>query len=106
MDRRSLLVSSLVASGVLAAGRARAVDSAADSFSHLTLLAALALTGHDAEAREALRRYVALPPNGPLKTIAAWKAHQTFIGGDPRFVEMNERTYDACVKQGCPSNDR
>jgi hypothetical protein len=38
---------------------------------------------------EALKRYLALPSTGPLKTIAAWKAHQTSIGGDPRFTEMN-----------------
>ena len=42
---------------------------------HMFLVAALALTGHDAEAREALQRYLALPSTGPLKTIAAWKAH-------------------------------
>jgi tetratricopeptide (TPR) repeat protein len=33
---------------------------------HATLVAALALTGHDAEAREALQRYLALPSIGPL----------------------------------------
>ena len=42
---------------------------------HTILVAALALTDHDAEAREALQRYLALPSTGPLKTIAAWKAH-------------------------------
>ena len=41
------------------------------------LVAALALTDHDAEAREALQRYLALPSTGPLKTIAAWKAYST-----------------------------
>ena len=44
-------------------------------YTHATLVAALALTGHDAEAREALQRYLALPSTGPLKTIAAWKAY-------------------------------
>jgi adenylate cyclase len=58
---------------------------------HMVLLAALALTDHDAEAREALQRYLALPSTGPLKTIAAWKAHQMSLGGDPRFVEKDER---------------
>jgi hypothetical protein len=37
-------------------------------------VAALALTGHDAEARQALQRYLALPSTGPLKTIAAFRA--------------------------------
>jgi adenylate cyclase len=40
-------------------------------WAHTVLVAALALTGHDAEAREALQRYLALPSAGPLKTIAA-----------------------------------
>ena len=44
-------------------------------YSHVILVAALALTGHDAEAREALQRYLALPSTGPLRTIAAWKAY-------------------------------
>ena len=65
-------------------------------------MAALALTDHDAEAREALQRYLALPSIGPLKTIAAWKAHQMSQGGDPRFVEMNERMYDGLRKAGMP----
>ena len=68
----------------------------------MILVAALALTGHDAEAREALQRYLALPSTGPLKTIAAWKAHQMSQHGDPRFVEMNERMYDGLRKAGMP----
>ena len=46
---------------------------------HLDLVAALALTGRDAEAREALQRYLALPSTGPLKTIAACKAHSSYV---------------------------
>ncbi len=66
-------------------------------------MAALALTDHDAEAREALQRYLALPSTGPLKTIAAWKAHLEFRStGDPRFVEVNERMYDGLRKAGMP----
>ena len=72
----------------------------------MILVAALALTGHDAEAREALQRYLALPSTGPLKTIAAWKAYYNSQvpeqGGDPRFVEMNERMYDGLRKAGMP----
>ena len=74
--------------------------------SHLVLVAALALIDHDAEAREALQRYLALPSTGPLRTIAAWKAHQMSQvpkqSGDPRFVEMNERSYDGLRKAGMP----
>jgi hypothetical protein len=43
-------------------------------------VAALALTEHGAEAREALQRYLALPSTGPLKTIAAWKAYNNALG--------------------------
>jgi adenylate cyclase len=84
------------------ARRAIATKPDYNNFSHLTLVAALALTGRDAEAREALQGYLALPSTGPLKTIAAWKAHQASIGGDPRFVEMNERMYDGLRKAGMP----
>jgi len=67
------------------------------------LVAALALTDHDAEAREALRRYLALPSTGPLKTIAEWKHH--FISEqhvDPRLVERDERTLAGLRKAGMP----
>jgi hypothetical protein len=51
---------------------------------------------------EALQRYLALPSTGPLRTIAAWKAHQMSVGGDPRFVEKDERLYDGLRKAGMP----
>ena len=57
------------------ARRAIAINPTYDPFTHVILVAALALTDHDAEAREALQRYLALPSTGPLKTIAAWKAY-------------------------------
>ena len=67
------------------ARRAIAIKPNYNQFSHLLLVAALALTGHDAEAREALQRYLALPSTGPLKTIAAWKAHWMSQSGDARL---------------------
>jgi adenylate cyclase len=69
---------------------------------HACLVAALALTGHDTEAREALQRYLALPSTGPLKTIAAWNAYYSAQGGGPARVELNERTYDGLRKAGMP----
>ena len=69
---------------------------------HATLVAALALAGHDADAREALQRYLALPSTGPLKTIAAWKAYISAQGGGPARVEANERAYDGLRKAGMP----
>ena len=71
-------------------------------FVHAALVAALALAGQDAEAREALKRYLALPSTGPLKTIAAWKAYYSAQGSDPPRVESNERTYDGLRKAGMP----
>jgi tetratricopeptide (TPR) repeat protein len=43
-------------------------------WTHAGLVAAFALSGHEAEAREALQRYLALASAGP-RTIAAWKAY-------------------------------
>jgi tetratricopeptide (TPR) repeat protein len=84
------------------ARRAIAIKPNYVSYIHLILVAALALTGHDAEAREALRGYLVLPSTGPLRTIAAWKALQISQSNDPRWVEMNERTYDGLRKAGMP----
>jgi len=69
-------------------------------WAHTMLVAALSLTGHDAEAREALKRYLALPSIGPLKSIAAWKAHLESQHWLPD--EVNERFYDGLRKAGMP----
>ena len=69
-------------------------------------MAALALTGRDAEAREALQRYFALPSTGALKTIAAWKAYYSAQGGDPPRVEANERQYEGLRKAGMPEGEK
>jgi adenylate cyclase len=84
------------------ARQAIAINPNYSQWIHATLVAALALTGHDAEAREALKRYLALPSTGPLKTIAAWKAYYSAQGGEPPRVEFNERTYDGLRKAGMP----
>ena len=74
-------------------------------YANVVLVAALALTDHDAEAREALQRYLA-PSTASFKTVAAWKAHLMSLapkqGVDPRFVEMSERSYDGLRKAGMP----
>ena len=72
-------------------------------WTHTMLVAALALTGHEAEAREALQRYLALPSIGPLKTIAAWKAHLESQHWVP--AEMSERMYDGLRKAGMPEGE-
>jgi adenylate cyclase len=67
---------------------------------HMNLVAALALTDHDAEAREALQRYLAPPSTGPLKTIAAWKALLEAEHWVP--AEVSDRMYDGLRKAGMP----
>ena len=84
------------------ARQAIAINPNYTQYIHTTLVAALALTGHDAEAREALQRYLALPSTGPFKTIAALKAYYSAQGGDPPRVEANERVYDGLRKAGMP----
>jgi tetratricopeptide (TPR) repeat protein len=65
------------------------------------LAAALALTGHEADAREALQRYLALPYSARLRTIAALKAYNARFT-DANSVESQERTYDGLRKAGMP----
>ena len=72
---------------------------------HAALIAALALAGHETDAREALKRYLALPSTGPLKTIAAFKAYFSAQGGRPSRVEANERVYDGLRKAGMPEGE-
>jgi tetratricopeptide (TPR) repeat protein len=84
----------------------RAIAVAPDKlpFVHAGLIAALALSARDAEAREALQRYLALPATA-LKTIATWKAYVAQAinpQGDPRSVELWERIIDGLRKAGMP----
>jgi len=72
---------------------------------YMPLVAALALSGQEAEAHEKLQEYLALSPNAPIRTIAAWKAYnERFTGArtDPRVLESHERGYDALRKAGMP----
>ena len=66
------------------------------------LAAALALSGHEAEAQDALQHYLALPSNRRAGTIAALKAYNARFGGDLRVLETQERTYDGLRKAGMP----
>jgi adenylate cyclase len=71
---------------------------------HKDLIAALALSGRDAEARDALQRFLALPPAG-LRTIAAWtvyRAQTTNEHSDPRLLESWDRTIEGLRKAGMP----
>jgi adenylate cyclase len=69
------------------------------------LVAPLALSGHETEAREALQRYLALPSSDQPKTIAGWKAyngHFVNANTDPRLLEAFDRFYEAVRKAGMP----
>jgi TolB-like protein/class 3 adenylate cyclase/cytochrome c-type biogenesis protein CcmH/NrfG len=82
----------------------RAIAIKPTHFAYLNLIAALALTGHDAEAHEALQNYLVSVPDGP-KTIAAWKAAAAQCCSayrDPHFQETWDRYYDGLRKAGMP----
>jgi TolB-like protein/class 3 adenylate cyclase len=90
------------------ARRAIAVGSS-EPYPHASLAAALALTGREAEASEALHRFLALPSSVGLRTIAAWKAYQAhYINArsDPRVLESYERTLEGLRKAGMPEGDK
>jgi adenylate cyclase len=77
-----------------------------DSYAHGDIIAALALTGHEADAREALQRFLALPPDPDgMRTIAAWKAYQDPRVGphsDPAVVDFFDRRIEGLRKAGMP----
>jgi adenylate cyclase len=77
-------------------------------FAYTTLVPALALTGHEAEAREVLQRYLALPFSARLRTIAALKAYNARFSGDARdarVLESEERSYDGLRRAGMPEEE-
>ena len=77
-------------------------------FPHLFLAAALALTGQEAEAREALQQYLALPSSERLRTIAAFKEYNArFINpnSDRRVLDNLERHYEGLRKAGMPEGE-
>ena len=72
---------------------------------HGILAAALALTGHEAEARDALERYMALRK---FKSIAAVKAALPPPSADPRvrasLIGFMPGLSRACARPGCRKN--
>ena len=84
------------------ARRAIAIGTS-NPFPHASLAAALALTGHEAEAREAMQHYLALPSSARLRTITAWKAYNARFSNpssDPRALESLERMREGLRKAG------
>jgi adenylate cyclase len=66
----------------------------------LALIASLSLSGHDEDARENLKQYLALPGNNP-KTIAQFKAQNPY-GGLPGSEDRFARRYEGLRKAGMP----
>ena len=86
------------------ARRAIAINPNHDVFAHVRLIAALALSGYESEAHEALQRYLSRPTTEP-KTIAAWKVLRArFVNerSDPRFLELSDRGIEGLRKAGMP----
>jgi class 3 adenylate cyclase/TolB-like protein len=66
----------------------------------LYLIASLALSGHDEDARESLRQYLALPGNNP-KTIAQLEAQNPYAGL-PGLKDYQARRGEGLRKAGMP----
>jgi TolB-like protein/Tfp pilus assembly protein PilF len=76
---------------------------------HADLAAALALTGHEAEAREALQDYLALPSSAQNRTIAALKAnaaHFLTVRNNARVLESYERQLEGLRKAGLSEGEK
>ena len=74
---------------------------------YFDLIAALALAGNEAEAREELQHYLATAASDPKwpKTIAAWKkfsAPLTLMSTSPGYLEIFDRYFDGLRKAGMP----
>ena len=67
----------------------------------LDLSSALALTGHQAEAHEMLKRYLALG-NVHTKTIAQLRIQLSWRADNPAQVEYRERLFAGLRKAGMP----
>ena len=89
------------------ARRAIAVGTSSP-FNQANVAAALALTGHEAEAREALQQFLALPSSAQFGTIAAFKARNARFANvslDPRVPDTYARLYEGLRKAGLPEGE-
>jgi adenylate cyclase len=89
------------------ARRAIAVGTSSP-FNQANVAAALALTGHEAEAGEALEQFLALPSSAQFRTIAAFKAHNAHFANvtiDPHVLEAYDRLYEGLRKAGLPEGE-
>jgi len=70
------------------------------SIQQALLTSALALTGRQAEAREALRRYLSL--KGSSKTIAQFRPQHRALSASPKWLAYSDRLIDGLRKAGMP----
>jgi adenylate cyclase len=70
-------------------------------FTELLLASAYSLTGEQAEAHDALQRYLALP-GVATKSITQLKAQQLALANNPTWVAYNERLFTGLRKAGMP----
>jgi adenylate cyclase len=70
------------------------------SVQQLLLTSALALTGRQAEAREALGRYLSL--KGSSKTIAQLRPQHRALSDNPKWLAYSDRLMDGLRKAGMP----
>jgi adenylate cyclase len=80
----------------------RGVVVATGSTARAWLAAALALAGHEDEARATLKEYLAAPDARP-KTIAAFK--KNINSNNPTYLATRERIYEGLRKAGMPEDD-
>ena len=71
------------------------------NFAILMLSSALALTGHQTEAQEMLKRYLSLGGVSST-TIAQLRAQQLSLADNPVWVDYNERLFEGLRKAGMP----
>jgi len=74
------------------------------TYLHVYLIVALALTGRESQAHEALQRYLALP-NNAFRTLAEFRLERAkYLGehGDPRNAEYWDREMEGLRRAGMP----
>ena len=79
----------------------RSVAIAPHNFTLLLLSSSLALTGHQTEAHETIKRYLALD-SVKTTTIAQLRVQQFSLADNPDWTAYNERLFDGLRKAGMP----
>jgi predicted Zn-dependent protease len=73
------------------------------SITQALLASALALTGRQAEAREALQKYLSLRGT-TSKTIAQFRARHRAMSDSPKWLAYSDRLIEGLRRAGMPEN--